>query len=87
MSLCVVARSLNRHRETLTALSFQLSLLAKTTGLIMFDHYIIETLHGAAGLVVRDRRGFMFFSATREFDVLDGKTFASPQHATAAAIR
>ena len=53
----------------------------------MSDHYIIETLHGAAGLVVRDRRVFMFFSATREFDVLDEKAFASPQRATAAAIR
>ncbi|WP_346347282.1 hypothetical protein [Bradyrhizobium sp. dw_411] len=53
----------------------------------MSDNYIIETHHGAAGLVVRDRLGFVFFSATREFDVLDGKSFASPQHATAAAIR
>jgi hypothetical protein len=53
----------------------------------MSENYIIETPRGAAGLVVRDRRGFLFFSAAREFDVLDGRSFASPQHATAAAIR
>ena len=53
----------------------------------MSENYIIETLHGAAGLVVRDRRGFMFFSATKQFDAMDGKSFASPQQATAAAIR
>jgi hypothetical protein len=53
----------------------------------MSENYIIETPYGAAGLVVRGRRGFVFFSAAREFDVLEGKSFASPQRAAAAAIR
>jgi hypothetical protein len=51
------------------------------------ENYIIETPRGAAGLVIRDRRGFRFFSANREFDALDGKAFANPQSAAAAAIR
>jgi hypothetical protein len=53
----------------------------------MSENYIIETPYGAAGLVVRDRRGFLFFSAAREFDVLEGKSFASPECAAAAATR
>jgi hypothetical protein len=53
----------------------------------MTENYIIETPHGAAGLVIRDRRGFRFFSANREFDALDGKAFANPQSAAAAAIQ
>jgi hypothetical protein len=53
----------------------------------MTESYIIETPHGAAGLVIRDRRGFLFFSASRVFDALDGQAFASPRSAAAAAIR
>lgn len=53
----------------------------------MTENYIIETPHGAAGLVIRDRRGFRFFSANHEFDALEGKAFANPQSAAAAAIQ
>jgi hypothetical protein len=52
----------------------------------MTDNYIIETSHGAAGLVVRSGRGFMFFSAKKEFDVLEGQLFTSPARAVKAAI-
>lgn len=52
----------------------------------MTDNYIIETSHGAAGLVVRSGRGFMFFSAKKEFDVLEGRLFTSPERAVKAAI-
>lgn len=52
----------------------------------MTDNYIIETSQGAAGLVVRSGRGFMFFSAKKEFDVLEGRLFTSPARAVKAAI-
>jgi hypothetical protein len=51
------------------------------------DNYIIETPRGAAGLVIRGQGGFLFFSAKREFDVLDGQLFPSPERAAAAAIK
>jgi hypothetical protein len=53
----------------------------------MINNYIIETPHGAAGLVVRSGRGFMFFSAKKEFDVLEGRLFPNPERAIKAAIR
>ena len=51
----------------------------------MSDTYIIETRDGAAGIVVRDGRGFRFFAATRDFNGLDGQLFATPRAAEAAA--
>jgi hypothetical protein len=48
--------------------------------------YIIETSKGAAGIVVRDGRGFRFFAATSEFSGLDGRLFATPRAAEAAAF-
>jgi hypothetical protein len=53
----------------------------------MFDSYVIETRKGAAGIVVRDGRSFRFFAATRDFGSLEGKLFASPKEAEAAAVR
>jgi hypothetical protein len=52
----------------------------------MSNSYIIETWKGAAGIVVRDGRGFRFFAAKREFDSLDGHLFATPRAAEAAAL-
>jgi hypothetical protein len=52
----------------------------------MNDTYIIETRKGAAGIVVRDGRGFRFFAATRDFNCLDGLLFATPKAAEVAAI-
>lgn len=46
--------------------------------------YIIETRKGAAGIVVRDGRGFRFF-VRREFNCHDGRLFAAPRAAEAAA--
>lgn len=51
----------------------------------MSKNYIIETPRGAAGVVIKDRRGFLFFAASRDFDVLDGKSFATPERAARAA--
>ena len=51
----------------------------------MADNYIIETSQ-ARPVVVRSGRGFMFFSAKKEFDVLEGKLFTSPARAVKAAI-
>lgn len=53
----------------------------------MVDNYIIETHFGAAGLVVRSGRDFMFFSAKKEFNALEGQLFPSPERALKAAIR
>jgi hypothetical protein len=52
----------------------------------MSTTYIIETRKGAAGIVVRDGRGFRFFAATRELSGLDGRLFATPRAAEAAAF-
>lgn len=47
--------------------------------------YIIETRRGAAGIVVRDGRGFRFFAAQRTFNCLDGHLFATAAAAETAA--
>jgi hypothetical protein len=52
----------------------------------MSSTYIIETQKGAAGIVVRDGRGFRFFSAAADCSSLDGRLFATPKAAEAAAI-
>jgi hypothetical protein len=51
----------------------------------MSSSYIIETRRGAAGIVVRDGRGFRFFAAQCLFNCLDGHLFATPRAAEAAA--
>jgi hypothetical protein len=53
----------------------------------MYDTYIIETRKGAAGIVVRDGRGFRFFAATHDFNGLEGRVFGTPKEAEAAALR
>jgi hypothetical protein len=53
----------------------------------MYDTYIIETRKGAAGIVVRDGRGFRFFAATHDFNGLEGQVFGTPKEAEAAALR
>ena len=53
----------------------------------MQDAYIIESRKGAAGIVVRDGRGFRFFSATHDFNSLEGRLFNSPREAEAAVVR
>ena len=52
----------------------------------MVDNYIIETHFGAAGLVVRSGRDFMFVSAKKKFNALEGQLFPSPERALKAAI-
>jgi hypothetical protein len=47
--------------------------------------YIIEVHNRAAGIVVRDERGFRFFSAERAFDSLEGREFHSARDAERAA--
>ena len=51
----------------------------------MSDAYIIEVQSTAAGLVVRERGGFRFFSAAAEFAGLDGHLFRNPGAAERAA--
>jgi hypothetical protein len=53
----------------------------------MYDTYIIETPKGAAGIVVRDGRGFRFFTAIHDFNGLEGRVFGTPKEAEAAALR
>jgi len=51
----------------------------------MSETYIIEVREEAAGIVVRDRGGFRFFSADSEFAALDGLLFRNPRAAELAA--
>jgi len=43
----------------------------------MSDSYIIEVRSKAAGIVVRDRIGYRFFSANHDFNFLEGRYFRS----------
>jgi hypothetical protein len=47
--------------------------------------FIIETGGVAAGVVVREGRKYRFFSASSEFQTLDGQDYASPRAAQKAA--
>ncbi|EAQ35824.1 hypothetical protein NB311A_05388 [Nitrobacter sp. Nb-311A] len=51
----------------------------------MSKTYIIEVGSESAGIVVRDRAGFRFFSASQRFSCLDGKLFRSAREAERAA--
>ncbi|MCK1718956.1 hypothetical protein [Bradyrhizobium sp. 141] len=47
--------------------------------------YIIEIHDRAAGIVMRDARGFRFFSSERLFDSLEGRQFRTAREAERAA--
>jgi hypothetical protein len=53
----------------------------------MFNAYIIECGDFAAGIVTREKRGFLFHAAEDAFRRLDGQTFDTPQQAQRAAER
>ncbi|AMN41268.1 hypothetical protein RHPLAN_28310 [Rhodoplanes sp. Z2-YC6860] len=53
--------------------------------MIVSDSYIIEVHDEAAGIVVRDRGGFRFFSSDSDFAALDGSLFRDPRAAELAA--
>jgi hypothetical protein len=46
--------------------------------------FVIELRSQAVGLVVRDGAQYRFYTAVREFSVLDGQPFPSPQDAEKA---
>jgi hypothetical protein len=47
--------------------------------------YVIEVSSQAAGIVVRNPEGFIFFAATHRFNRLDGQLFRSAREAERAA--
>jgi hypothetical protein len=49
--------------------------------------YIIEVSSQAAGIVVRNPEGFVFFAASHRFNRMDGKLFRSAREAERAAAR
>ncbi|MGL6059951.1 MAG: hypothetical protein ACRC1G_04580 [Bradyrhizobium sp.] len=49
--------------------------------------YIIEISSQAAGIVVRNPEGFVFFAASHPFNRLDGQLFRSAREAERAAAR
>ncbi|WP_420132993.1 hypothetical protein [Rhodopseudomonas sp.] len=49
--------------------------------------FIIEVNSRAAGIVVRDGRGFRFHAATDDFTALEGQGFRSAGDAQKAALR
>jgi hypothetical protein len=51
----------------------------------MSDSYIIEVHSQAAGIVVRDKAGFRFFAASRDFNPLEGQYFRNAREAEKAA--
>jgi hypothetical protein len=51
----------------------------------MSQAYIIECGDDAAGIVTREKRGFIFHAAADVFRPLDGQTFETPQRAQRAA--
>jgi hypothetical protein len=51
----------------------------------MSHAYIIECGEHAAGIVTREKRGFIFHAAAAVFRPLDGQSFDSPQRAQRAA--
>jgi hypothetical protein len=53
----------------------------------MSDTYIIEVSSEAAGIVVREKRGFRFFAASHRFNPLEGRVFSSAREAERAATR
>jgi hypothetical protein len=53
----------------------------------MSDTYIIEVSSQAAGIVVRENRGFRFFAASHRFNSLEGRLFRSAREAERAAMQ
>ena len=53
----------------------------------MSQSYIIEISSQAAGIVVRNPEGYVFFAASRRFSRLDGKLFRTAREAERAARR
>jgi hypothetical protein len=53
----------------------------------MSHAFIIEVNSRAAGIVVRDGRGFRFHAASEDFSGLEGQGFRSPGDAQKAASR
>ncbi|WP_084800125.1 hypothetical protein [Bradyrhizobium sp. Ai1a-2] len=51
----------------------------------MSQAYVIEVSNRTAGIIVREERGFRFFSSERVFDSLDGHHFGSARAAERAA--
>jgi len=51
----------------------------------MYNAYIIECGEIAAGIVTREKRGYLFHAAADAFRPLEGQTFDTPQKAQHAA--
>jgi hypothetical protein len=49
--------------------------------------FVIEAAEIGAGIVIRERAGFRFFAAARQFDRLDGHLFKTVVAAQRAAER
>lgn len=53
----------------------------------MSHAFIIEVNSRAAGIIVRNGRGFRFHAASADFSGLEGRDFRSPGDAHKAALR
>jgi len=49
------------------------------------DAYVIEAAEIAAGVIVREKRGYRFYASNARFQSLDGSMFKSPRAAQSAA--
>lgn len=55
----------------------------------MSEGYVIEVADEIVGIIVRQagERDYRFHSSARQFDKLDGRTYATPSQAQSAAVR
>jgi len=53
----------------------------------MSDTYIIEVASQAAGIVVRNPGGYVFFAAAHRFNAMEGQLFRNAREAERAARR
>jgi hypothetical protein len=85
--LCAVARHASQlARGTFTHVLSYLPAL-KNRGWDMSDTYIIEVASQAAGIVVRNPGGYVFFAATHRFNPMEGQLFRNAREAERAARR
>jgi len=59
----------------------------RNEGQKMSENFIIEVNSQAAGIVVRNPGGYVFFAATHRFNSMEGQLFRNAREAERAALR
>lgn len=76
------------HFETFSSVTRFAAIVTadQVPGSKMSDSYIIEVKSRPAGIVVRDKDGFRFFSASPDFSRMEGRFFRSAREAEREAM-